>query len=177
MNKVRAFISVDIPKNIQREIKKIQEMLPEFEGKFTETENLHLTLKFLGNIDEKILPEVKRRLKEINFKRFETRISGIGVFSPEHVRIIWVKLDDCENLQKAVDEKLSDIFEKEKRFMSHLTIARVKNIMDKKRFLEEIGKIKIPSGLDFQIKSFQLKKSTLTSKRPIYETIEEYFLS
>ena len=104
MNKVRAFISVDIPKKIREEIRKIQEILPGFNGKFTETENLHLTLKFLGDIDEEILLEIERRLREINFKSFETRISEIGVFSPEYVKIIWVKLDNCENLQKAVDE-------------------------------------------------------------------------
>lgn len=176
MNKVRAFISVDIPKNILEGITKIQKMLPEFNGKFTETENLHLTLKFLGDIDEEILLEIERRLREINFKSFETRISEIGVFSPEYVKIVWVKLDNCENLQKAVDEKLSDIFEKEKRFMGHLTIARVKNIKNRKIFLEGLKKIKIPSRLNFSVKSFKLKKSELTPEGPVYETIEEYFL-
>ena len=174
MSKVRAFISVDIPKNIQEEIRKIQEILPRFNGKFTETENLHLTLKFLGDIDGEILLEVKRRLKEINFKSFETRISGIGVFSPEYVKIVWVKLDNCEKLQNAVDEKLSDIFEREKRFMSHLTIARVKNIKNKKSFLEELGKIKIPLMLRFRVKNFKLKKSILTPEGPVHENLEIY---
>lgn len=173
---IRAFISIDIPKNIQEEIRKIHEKLPEFKGKFTETENLHLTLKFLGDIDEEILPGVKRRLKEINFKSFETRISEIGVFSPEYVKIIWIKLDNCEELQKAVDEKLSGVFEREKRFMGHVTIARVKFIKNKNEFLEGIKKIKIPSGLKFTVKSFKLKKSTLAPEGPVYETLEEYTL-
>jgi len=176
MNNVRAFISVDIPGKIQAKIKKIQKMLPEFRGKFTEQENLHLTLKFLGDIDDEILPETERRLREINLKSFETRISEIGVFSPEHAKIVWVKLDNCENLQKTVDEKLDNLFEKEKRFMGHLTIARVKNIKNRKSFLEELEKIKIPSGLNFTVKSFELKKSELMSGGPVYETIEEYFL-
>jgi len=176
MNKVRAFISVDVPKNIQEGIKKIQEILPEFNGKFTEIENLHLTLKFLGDIDGETLLEIKRRLREINFKSFDTRISEIGIFSPEYVKIVWVKLDNCENLQEAVDEKLSDIFEKEKRFMSHLTIARVKKIKNRTSFLEGLEKIKIPSRLNFSVKSFKLKKSELMSEGPVYETLEEYFL-
>ena len=173
MSKVRAFIAVDIPKNIQKEIRKIQEILPKFDGKLTETENLHLTLKFLGEIDGEILLKVKKRLKEINFKSFETRISGIGVFSPEYVKIVWVKLDNCEELQNAVDEKLSYIFEREKRFMSHLTIARVKNVKNKKEFLDKLEKIKIDK-IKFDIEDFRLKKSVLTKKGPIYENLDIY---
>lgn len=176
MNSVRAFISVDVPKNILEEITKIQKMLPEFTGKFTETENLHLTLKFLGDIDEEMLPEIRRRLKEVKFKNFETQISEIGVFSPHYLRIVWLKLDNCENLQKTIDEKLSDIFEKEERFMSHLTIARIKKIEDRKSFLEQLEKIKIPSRLYFNVKSFKLKKAELRPQGPIHTTIEEYFL-
>ena len=92
MNKIRAFISVDIPESMQREIVKIQENLPDFKGKLTKTENLHLTLKFLGDIDEKIMPEVKKRLKEIDVHAFEAKISEIGVFSPEYFLIILLKL-------------------------------------------------------------------------------------
>ena len=176
MNKVRAFISVDIPENMQREIVKIQESLPDFRGKFTETENLHLTLKFLGDIDEKTLSEVKKRLKEIDVHAFETKISEIGVFSPEYLRIVWLKLDGCDKLQNAIDDSLSGIFEKEARFMSHLTIVRIKKIKGKERFLNQIKKIKIPDSLKFRIDSFRLKKSTLTPKGPVYDTIEEYFL-
>ena len=175
MNKIRTFIAADIPKNIQEEIRSIQEKLPEFKGKLTETENLHLTLKFLGDVDDETLLEVKKRLKKIKLKDFETRISEIGVFSPEYVRIVWIKLDNCEELQKTIDEKLSYLFEKEKRFMSHLTIARVKSVKSKKEFLQGIEKISFPK-IKFMVKNFKLKKSVLTEKGPVYETLEKYSL-
>jgi 2'-5' RNA ligase len=176
MKLIRVFISIDLPVNIQKEIEKIQKKLPAFEGKFTEIENLHLTLKFLGNIDEKILIEIKRRLKEIKIKKFETKISDIGVFSSNSIRIIWVSLDNCWHLQRAIDEKLSDIFGKEERFMGHVTIARVKYIKNKNYFLGELKKTKIPERLKFQVKNFQLNKSELMSEGPVYETLEEYNL-
>jgi 2'-5' RNA ligase len=172
---MRTFISIDIPEMIRGEIKKIRDELPEFYGKKTESENLHLTLKFLGEIDEEKIGEVKEKLRQIQFDKFDSKIDSIGVFSERFVRIIWLHLTNCEELQKKIDESLKDLFKEEQRFMSHLTIARVKSIKDKKEFLEELKKIKI-SGISFTVKKFKLKKSVLTEKGPVYEDLAEYSL-
>ncbi len=172
---MRTFISIDIPQEVKNQIVKIQSQLPEFQGKKTEYENLHLTLKFLGEIDEKRIEEVKKKLGEIKFNKFEVEIDSIGVFSEKFVRIVWLHLDNCEKLQKEIDKGLEDLFEKEKRFMSHLTIARVKSVYDKKEFLEGLKEIKIPK-IKFVIDNFGLKKSILIGKGPIYETLEKYNL-
>jgi len=168
---MRTFISIDISEKIKKEILKIQEKLPEFAGKKTEFENLHLTLKFLGEIDDEKAKKVIEKLKEIKLKSFETKIDSIGVFSENFIRIVWLHLTNCEELQKEIDEKLKDLFEKEERFMGHLTIARVKKIDDKKKFLQELKKIKIPE-INFVVKKFNLKKSMLTPDGPVYEDLE-----
>ena len=172
---MRTFISIDIPEEVGDKIKNIQDALPEFYGKKTEHENLHLTLKFLGEIDEQKIEEVKNKLKEIKLKKFESEIDCIGVFSEKFVRIVWLHLNNCGELQKIVDDKLEDLFPLEKRFMSHLTIARVKKLKDKNEFLKKLDEIKIPE-IKFNVKSFKLKKSTLTEQGPVYETAEEYKL-
>jgi 2'-5' RNA ligase len=172
---IRAFISIDPPKKILPQIKKIQDSLPEFKGKKTELENLHLTLKFLGNLNEKTLEIIKTRLKKLNLSKFEAEIDSLGVFSQNFVRIIWLHINGAEKIQSEIDNLLSDIFEKEERFMSHMTIARVKKVKNKKSFLDELKKIKIPK-IKFNVESFSLKKSILTEKKPVYETIETYFL-
>jgi 2'-5' RNA ligase len=169
---MRIFISIEFPKDIKKEIVKIQEQLPEFKGKKTEFENLHLTLKFLGEVDEKKIEEIKKRLKKIKLNSFEAEIHSIGMFSD---RIAWLNVKNCDELQKQIDEKLEGIFEKEKRFMGHLTIARIKNLEKRKEFLEKIKKIKIPE-MKFEVKNFNLKKSKLTKKEPVYEDIEIYNL-
>jgi len=180
--KIRAFISIDLPKNIQKEILKIQRQLPGFDGKLIGPENLHLTLKFLGEVDSEILIEIKRRLKEIKFKKFECEVKGLGLFdngkSKKYSRkvIIWLHLTNCDGIQKIIDDKLLGIFKKEKRFMSHLTIARAKFIKNKKGFLGELKKIQIPK-LKFKVKSFTLKKSELFPEGPVYETLEVYPLT
>ena len=141
---VRCFIGIKFPEEILKEIEKIQKKLPAFEGKTTKKEKLHLTLKFLGEIEQNKINETIERLKLMKFSQFESYLGEIGVFTPEFIKIIWIKVEGKElfELQKDVDEKLSGLFEKEKRFMSHLTIARVKSIRDKKKFLEELNKLK-----------------------------------
>ena len=83
---MRCFISLEIPEKIIQEIKIIQGYLPNFIGKKTELKNLHLTLKFLGEINKDELEKIKSRLGKISFKKFETEIKEIGVFSENQIR-------------------------------------------------------------------------------------------
>ena len=177
MKKIRCFISIDIPEEVKIRIKKIQEKLPDFFGKKTELNNLHLTLKFLGEIDEEKIEKIKEELKKVKFNKFQTEAKHAGFFNNKKYGVIWLYLSDCENIQKAVDGQLEDLFQRERRFMSHLTIARVKKkLKDKKKFLEQLNKIKIEK-INFVVDRFKLKKSTLTSEGPVYETLEEYGLN
>ena len=169
----RCFISIELPEEIKEEIGKIQEQLPEFTGKFIEKENLHLTLKFLGEIDDEKIEEIKERLGKIDFNEFKCEIDSIGIFSENLVRIVWIHLNGCEEIQKKIDDVLGDIFEKEKRFMSHITIARVKSIKDKKKFLEELRKINIEKMI-FGIDKFYLMESVLKIKGPEYRVIKGF---
>lgn len=173
---MRVFISINIPEEIRKEIKKIQDLLPEFFGKKTELQNLHLTLKFLGEIEEQVVGEVKEKLREIKIEKFKTEIDEIGVFSEDFIRIVWLHMEDCDNLQKQIDNVLTDLFEKERRFMSHLTIARIKKLKDKKGFLQDLKKIKIEK-IKFKVDKFYLMKSELTAEGPRYSVLEEYNLN
>ncbi len=176
---MRIFIAIDIPEEIRKKIVKMQEQLPEFKGRKTEFENLHLTLKFLGEVGEKEAEEVKKKLREIKLRKFETSINSIGFFdnrkSLHKQLIIWLHMTNCEQLQKEVDEKLKDLFEKERRFMSHLTIARVKEIRNEKKFFKELKKLNIKE-MGFIVEKFNIKKSKLSRNGSKYETLAEYNL-
>ncbi len=170
---IRAFISVDIPDGVKKQITKIQDSLPEFLGKKTEKENLHLTLKFLGEIDEEKAGLVKEKLRSIKIKKFESVIDEIGVFSEHFIRIVWIHMGGCDKLQKEIDNALEGLFEKERRFMSHLTIARIKKIRNKKEFLDNLSKIKIKESR-FIVDKFYLMKSDLNRNGPVYSVLEEF---
>ena len=172
---MRTFIAIDLPENIREEIRKIQEKLPEFKGKLTEKENLHLTLKFLGEVDEEKIRLLKDKLKEIKFKKFEAEIDSLGVFSEKFVRIVWLHLTNCEKLQEKIDETLKDLFPREERFMSHITIARVKSCKDKKALIERLKQIRL-DNFKFKVESFELMKSELAKEGARYEVLEKFEL-
>ena len=172
---MRLFVAIDIPEDIKKEIRSIQNKLPNFLGKKTEIKNLHLTLKFLGEISEDKLKDIKERLRKIKFNQFEAEIDKVGVFYPDSIRIIWLHMKNCEKLQKTIDESLSGLFAKEQRFMSHLTIARVKNVKNKTIFLKELKRVKF-NKVSFMVKNFKLKNSILTNKGSFYEDLEVYNL-
>lgn len=170
---MRCFISISLPERIKKEIFDIQEKLPKFDGKLTERENLHLTLKFLGEIDGERMGEIKTQLKKIKGKSFHASINSIGAFSKPFPRIIWLEIKGVEELQKSIDESLAGIFRKEKRFMGHLTVARVKRVIDKSTFFEYLSRMELEK-ISFKVDKFYLMKSTLTQKCPLYEEIEGY---
>ncbi len=173
---IRCFVAIDLPENVKDEIINIQNQLPAFKGKLTEKENLHMTLKFLAEIDEEKVEEAKKALKKIKFSKFRAKLGGIGVFSEDFVKIVWIKLENCDDLHNEVDNALSKLFKKEERFMSHLTIARVKYIKDKQKFLESLKNIKI-NPLEFEVTKISLKESTLTEKGHVYSDLIEIKLA
>jgi|TARA_Y100000310_G_scaffold159627_1_gene159328 2'-5' RNA ligase len=171
---MRVFIAIEIPKNLSSYLRELQK---EFRGlaKIKFTHHFHMTLKFLGEIKEKQLQEVKEKLKNIKFKSFNTNLINLGVF-PSNLRInvIWVGLTDIEELQKKIDETLIELFPNEQRFHSHLTLGRVKFVKHKKELLEKL-KLKIEG--EFEVKEFKLIESKLTKDGAKYITLESYELN
>ena len=105
---MRAFISIKFPPKILMQIKSIQEALPEFSGKKTELKNLHLTLKFLGEVSSEDIEKIKLRLRKINYNKFGAEIKDCGFFDKgqEGRGILWLGITNCENLQKQIDNSL-----------------------------------------------------------------------
>ena len=171
----RVFIAIETSDEVIKEVARLQELLTgvKFTGKVTELENLHLTLKFLGEIDDEKLEEVKKRLKEIKFSEMKLKLGKIGTFSIRgNPSIVWVKIEgkNIHELQKKIDDALKGLFKPEERFMSHLTIARIKYVKDKKGFLERIDSINA-RPIEFDVSEFKLKKSELKVLGPTYTDI------
>lgn len=182
VEKIRSFIAVDIEdKSLQDKIVRLQQDLMGTGAnlKFVEPENLHLTLRFLGEIPSSILEQVCRELKTLKFNVFNLNLQGIGAFpNLRRINVVWVGVKEgAENL-KQIAQKVELTVRKlgfppdPKGFSPHLTIARVKTGKNKDKlagFLENFQDYEIGWMI---VNSIKVKKSTLTPKGPIYTTIE-----
>ncbi len=177
---MRCFIAIDLPEHVKAKIFHNFETMQDknlFHGKFVEKENLHLTLKFLGNISEEKLEEIREKLREIKFEKFDCEIGKAGVFDENYVKVIWVDLlsDKLKELQEQISDKFPEIPFDYKEFSSHITTARVSSVPDKARLLQEIKKINL-KNLGFEVGEFLLMKSELMRGGPKYKTLERYNL-
>ena len=92
------------------------------------------------------------------------------------MKVVWVGVEPENSivaLQQKIEKSLAGLFEQDTRFTSHLTLARVKFVKDKKMFIENLKKLAAEKK-EFLVSSFKLIKSTLTPKGPVYETIAEF---
>ncbi len=178
---MRLFIGIFLPEEIRKKVEEIQAKLEKsglFNGKYAELENLHLTLKFLGEVDKEKLEKIQKSLSEVREESFNAKIDQAGLFTPSRPRIVWLHLGGPEELQKQIDEAMAkEGFVKEERFMSHITIARVKHItpIASKKLMEELKRINLQAS--FKIEKFALIESELTPRGAKYDIVGEFRLS
>jgi len=180
---MRCFIAIDLPKEVKEEINKVQaeiSKISDIKMKLVETENLHLTLKFLGEMDDVKVNQIKEALKGLKFKKFEGTLNQIGIFpTPNFIRVLWIGLEPSvliKEMHAKIDEELSKLkIKKEKQFESHITLSRVRFVKDKEALIAKLKEIKVPKLL-FNVENFVLKKSTLTLQGPVYEDVEKFEL-
>ncbi len=176
---MRLFIAIDLPKKAKESIEKIKEGLKGIKGvKPVVKENIHLTLKFLGEVADNKVDEIIKALSQVKFKPFNISISKTGVFPSENrIQVLWINAEPAEpliELKKQIDAALPR-FKDDHPFKNHITFARIKyiaNDADKKRILEALKKP--VEKTDFLVDKFVLYKSDLTPIRPIYEVVKEF---
>lgn len=175
---MRLFIAVNTPKPIKEYVLSLQALFADV-GSFSFTQDCHLTLKFLGEVSPAKAENVKKALVAVKAAPFALTLDRFGVFPSEsYVRVLWVgvsPLEQIKELAEKVNAALLPLFPKEKRFHPHFTIARIKNIKDKEKFLKIID-TKIEKKR-FVVEGFELIQSVLQGgKPPVYTTIERFAL-
>jgi 2'-5' RNA ligase len=135
---VRTFVAVEIPENITSSIRELQQGLKDYgvDMRWVRPENIHVTLKFLGNVDANDIDKISGAIyiTTDGVASISLKARGIGVFPGiKRPRILWVgftgQLESLMRLQQTLDENLKAMgFPKEKRpFKGHLTIGRINN--------------------------------------------------
>ena len=170
---MRCFIAIFPSKEIKEYLCQIQKQIGNkcIKAKWIPKSQLHITLKFLGNIKEDKLGKIKEKLSKIKFNSFEDSLNQLGSFNN---KVLWVNLNKKENILKLAKLIDQEFMETEQRFSDHITLARIKNLKKKNEFLKKL-KTKI-KPIKFKVNSFELMKSTLSKDGSRYEVLETYFL-
>jgi 2'-5' RNA ligase len=191
MEKIRSFIAVDLPAEIKLALANVQAQLKSGGGgriKWVDPDIMHLTLKFLGNIDTALTPEITAALGEAcrGISPFPIEIGGLGVFpNARRVQVVWVGLkgevEMLGQMQKNLDAVLTPLgFKAENRpFTPHLTLARVREdaTPEERQALGQLVTATVPQrGGSFQVKAAHLMRSQLTRNGPIYTRIDSVTL-
>ena len=141
LNKIRAFIGFKLPDNIRSSIKKIRESpaADQLKIRWVRPENIHLTLKFFGDIIVEDIERIDRAIADAagRYAPISVSAKGIGVFPDmRRPRVVWLGIggetDQVVKFQKAIDKNLRQIGfpEEKRRFSGHLTLGRVKGKID-----------------------------------------------
>lgn len=177
--KIRTFIAIELEPKIQEELARLQERFKAVapEVKWVAPRNIHLTLKFLGNVTASQVEEVKKILTEVSakFKGFELTLRGIGAFpKPEYPKVVWAGVDEEKERLVQIAELLEKSLERvgfpreARAFSPHLTLGRIKFLKDRRGFASLINSLDFKAQNRVQVGRITLMKSTLTPKGPIY---------
>jgi 2'-5' RNA ligase len=182
MEKIRAFIAVELPSFLKEELGRIESILKAGNTtpvKWVDFESIHLTLKFLGDIESSRVGEIIEGIKNacVGISPFELKIKGLGVFpNPARTRIAWVGLADATDelslLQRNIESEMEKLeYERETRkFSPHLTLARVRDqaTPDERERFGNLVTATAFSSERITVNSVSLMKSHLTKQGALY---------
>lgn len=181
---IRSFIAFDIDnKLILTKIADAQNLLAKTGAdlKLVDPKNIHITLRFLGNISSDMVEKIFAEIKAVQFLPFDVKLHGIGAFPNLHYpRVLWIGItqgaEQLRNIFNQLEPRLRSLgfAPDSKGFSPHLTISRVKSGKNK----AELGKcITENAAYEFGViraECLRLKRSGLTPKGPIYSTLKEF---
>jgi 2'-5' RNA ligase len=175
---VRTFIAIDLAPEVRERMRGPQGALAGCRARLSVVApaSIHITLKFLGEIDERTLSRVKDALSAIRFAPFEISLAGVTGNPPPSPRVIWCEVRDdggCRRLFELVEKALAPIgIPREKRgYTPHATLARVKR--PDPSLIPVLASLEGEEFGSCPVRSIRLKKSTLTPAGAIYEDLLE----
>lgn len=184
---MRTFIAIPIPQDIREMALGIRNNLEAIgaDVKWVEEENFHITMKFLGEVDQDLVNNIYVHLNTIseNFHSFALKVKGIGFFpNANQPRVIWLgingELDKANLLGEKIDTYLiEEGFEPEKKRSFHLTLGRIRSKKGQKDLLNEVYKLnKVIKSKSFLVNKIDFMESKLTPQGPNYILHKSFWL-
>ncbi len=185
---VRTFLAINLP---DRQIRQLSEAVEQWRRyragvRWTTASRLHLTLKFLGDVPEDMLPVISTACRQVagQYAPFELHMGITGTFpSMKRPRVLWVGLVPAQdrmlhNLQEALETSLEGVGlpRDDRPFSPHVTVGRVKSGRNIRQLMEAFMRYE-PDSTPFTVDSFALYSSTLTPQGPIYRQMDRFDFS
>ena len=182
----RTFCAIELPEPVREQLRdhasRVREAVPEAGASWSKPENIHLTLKFFGNVPKERLTRISEAGARVagEFSPFQIKIGGTGVF-PRRSRpqVLWVGVDDSSgrlsDLQQRLEEEFArEGFPKEDRgYRPHLTIARLRRPEEARQLAETHIQTKF-SFIDVRVTEFVVFRSELSPKGSRYTPISKH---
>jgi 2'-5' RNA ligase len=180
---IRAFFSFDIEdQTIMRRLTQVQNRLLSSGAdlKSVKPQNIHLTIRFLGDISPAMVDAIHEEMKQLSFSPFTVELHGLGAFPKlTYPRVVWAGItkgaDELRNVFGQLEPRLRGLGFKpdSKGFSPHLTIARVRTGRNKAQLVKVIQELENYEFGTVKATCLRLKKSDLTPRGPIYSTLRE----
>jgi RNA 2',3'-cyclic 3'-phosphodiesterase len=175
----RLFVAIDIPENIRDTLLDLQSGLQG--ARWRPYDNLHLTLRFIGEVDRHTEDEIDSALSQISAPAFEINLEGAGKFGNKRPRTLWTGVHSntallhlAQKVETAITQ--SGLQPEKRKFSPHVTLAYLNRIdeMDLNDFIAAQSDFKTPS---FPIENFHLYQSHMGKSASHYEIIASYPLT
>ncbi len=182
---MRFFIGMFTSRKLETYANKLKEDISDAViGKWVEPQNLHITLQFIGEIEEDKRIDILYNLEEISnlFGPFNVAYTGLGAFpNTNKPRILWIGISKGTNQLKSLANKIikanikSNIHSDSKPFYPHVSICRINELISNKIY-PALRRNKETFFMEEEINKIALVKSSLTSVGPVYTIVQEFYL-
>jgi 2'-5' RNA ligase len=181
----RVFCAFELPEQlrflIQRHAAKVREALPDVAASWSRVDNIHLTMKFFGNVDQAKVPSISTALAQVaqEFSPIDIVVGGTGVFPrPSRPQVLWIGINDpsgaLAKLQQRVEDECARAgFPREERaFRPHLTMARIRQPQNASRLAEAHLRLEFPL-IKIVLNELVLFRSELSPKGSKYTPLSK----
>ena len=180
---VRCFIAFDInDETVLKRLVEIQRMLEETGAdlKLVEPKNIHVTLRFLGEVQPAMAESISKEMDGVSFSPFDVELNGAGVFpNMRRINVVWVGIRkgvvELEKIFEQLDVGLARLgFKQDRRgFSPHITIARVRTAKNKEMLAHRIIELRDYEFGVIRADMLKLMRSVLKPEGPIYTALHE----